>query len=175
MADGLDFKKEIAVAQFWRKHIGEMEYVKQNPDDLRRWYDAMELRGPEDIRSYLAERDTRHPMPVVTGIVATAPHPSREIVQVWLESHTKVRTGQFWLAGAGFVAFSYFVASNLLGCVNIRTVTPLQANPPSIGGQLPGHTALLPTAPATLPQPLAAPASVASPPTGQLRANQGAQ
>jgi hypothetical protein len=174
MADGLDFKKEIAVAQFWRKQIGEFEYVNHNPEDLRRWYDALELRGPEEIRTYLAERDTRYPMPVVTGIVATAPHPSREIVQLWLESYDKVRTGRFWLAGVGFLGFSYFVATNLLGCMNINTTTPLQANPPSIGGQLPNQTGVLPTPPSTLPQNLTPPASVASPPTGQLPNNQGA-
>jgi hypothetical protein len=175
MADGLDFKKEIAVAQFWRKQIGEFEYVKHNPEDLRRWYDAMELRGPDDIRSYLAERETRYPMPIVTGIVATAPHPGRDIVQLWLESHNKVRTGRFWLAGAGFIGFSYFVAVNLLGCVKINTTTPLQAHPPSIGGHLPPQTGPLPTSAATAPQNLPAPASAASPPTGQLPNNQGAQ
>ncbi len=92
MSNEVDFIEEIHIAQFWRKHLGEYEYVYFNPDDLRRWYIALETRGPQDIRELLIERTGRYPMGEITGIVAVAPHPSRRVIDLWLEFHSKIHT-----------------------------------------------------------------------------------
>jgi hypothetical protein len=160
--DGHEFIEEIRIAQFWRKHLGDAEYVDFNPEDLRRWYVALENRGPEEIRAYLIERTGRHPMGQITGIVSAAPHPPLKIVNLWLESYDKVRTRPYWLAGLVFFIFAYYAATTLSGYMNMKTATPLQMNPPQIG--LPGPGIQTPTGPvpagSTLPtQPSAPPSS----------------
>ena len=163
---GVDFIEEIRIAQFWRKQLGEYEYVSYNPEDLRRWYIALETRGPQDIRDYLIERTGRYPMGQVTGIVAAAPHPPLNIIELWLDSYNKVRTGSYWLAGAAFLVFVYYAMTNLSGFEHLSPQTRLQLNPPPVGGPpSPGGNAPPPST-ATLPQTLTPPASVASPPTG---------
>ena len=108
MSSDVDFIEEIRIAQFWRKQLGEYEYVYYNPDDLRRWYIALETRGPQEIREYLIERTGRHPMGEVTGIVAVAPHPSRKIIDLWLESYNKMHTRPYWVALVAFLILAYY-------------------------------------------------------------------
>jgi len=167
MADGLEFIKEIQIEQYWRKHLGEFEYLRYNPDDLRRWYDALELRGPLDIRDYLIERNGRHTLGAMTGIVAAAPHPPRDVVQIWLESHTeKVHTRQYWLAAAAFLLFSIFVGENMQGCSNLKQMSRFDLNPPK-DMPLPQRTGPSPTTQATSPTPLPPPAQTAAKPGGR--------
>jgi hypothetical protein len=166
MAGGLEFITEIRIAQFWRKLLGEMEYVSYNPDDLRRWYDAMELRGPEDIRGYMIERNGRYPMGQVTGIVGIAPHPPRALVQIWLESHDKLHTGRYWLSAAAFLLFVYEFATNLQGCTYMRQMNSFQLRPPQIGGHLPTRVNPMGPPSSTSPQTLPKPAASAAKPTG---------
>ena len=164
------FVGEIRIAQFWRKRLGEYEYLHHNADDLRRWYIALELRGPLEIRDYLHERTSRYPMARVTGIVATAPHPPREIVQTWLESHDKVHTGRYLAAGAAVLVFVWLFATNLASFDRLKPINQLQMHPPQIGALPVNGPSSVPGAPlsnATMPQTLPVPANTASPPTGQ--------
>ncbi len=171
---GLNFIEEIRIAQFWRKLLGEHEYVTlYNPDDLHRWYKALETRGPEEVRSYLIERTSRHPMGEVTGIVSMAPHPPRNVIDLWLESHDKVRTRPYLLVVAGFIVLAYYTMTNLAGFQHIASHTQLQLNPPTPGGLPPQvGPSPLPNVNATMPANLPAPASVASPATGSINGAQ---
>jgi hypothetical protein len=166
----VDFIEEIRIAQFWRKQLGEYEYVDYNPDDLRRWYVALETRGPDDIRDYLAERESRYPMQVVLGIVSSAPHPPRPIVDLWLQSHTQTSTRPFWAAGAAFVLLAVLVAPNIQGCQNLKQFNPLGPTPPRMTGPIAaGQNGGAAPANATNPSvPIAmAPSSLASPPAAK--------
>ncbi len=163
MAD-VDFVEEIHIAAYWRRQLGEYEYVGYNADDLRRWYIAMETRGPEEITDYLIERSGRYPMVVVTGIVATAPHPPLYIVEMWIASHRKVRTHPYWLALATFFVASVLVGENLQGCSTLPDVNRLDTNPPQMNAPIqPGGAVSAPVATSTLPNPGIPPANVASP------------
>ena len=173
MSGGVDFIEEIRIAQFWRKHIGEYEYVAHNPDDLRRWYIALETRGPVEIRDYLIERTGRHPMGQVTGIVATAPHPPRAIIDVWLDSYNKTRTRPYWLAGLAFLVLVYYSMTTLTNFQAIPWQTAFQMHPPRPGGNLPPPgTTPIANATSTLPASLTPPASSASPATGSSGSGQ---
>ncbi len=144
MAD-LDFITEIRIAQYWRKQLGEMEYVQRDPEDLRRWYVALETRGPEEIRQYLIERAGRYPPGEVTGIVSKAPHPSREIIDLWLTSHEKASTTPYWLGMAAFLIACMLIAPNVSGCQHLRSINLLaNMTPPA---------SLKPAAPGPPPQP----------------------
>ena len=164
------FVVEIRIDQFWRKRLGENEFIHHNADDLRRWYIAMESRGPREIRDYLDERASRYPRERITGIVATAPHPPREIVQTWLESHDRTHTMPYWAAGIAILVLVWLCGTNLAKFERLKPINQLQAQPqvgalpPSNGGPSgPGA----PVSRSTLPQSLPAPANAASPPTGQ--------
>ena len=164
------FVTEIRIDQFWRKRLGEYEFIHYNADDLRRWYFAMELRGPLEIRDYLNERAGRYPRERITGIVATAPHPPREIVQTWLESHDKVHTGRYFAAGFAILVFVWLCATNLASFQRLKPMNQLQMRPPQVGALPPNGVPPGPGAPpsnATMPQTLPAPANAASPPAGQ--------
>jgi hypothetical protein len=167
MAD-LDFITEIRIAQFWRKQLGEYEYVNRNPDDLRRWYVALETRGPEEIRDYLIERTGRHPPGQITGIVAEAPHPTREIVELWLASHNKPRTAPLWYGMAAFLIASLLITTNIVGCQNLKNLNTLATNPPAPPQLQPAQGGTAPQALSTVPVQLPAPANRASPPTGNI-------
>ena len=163
MAD-VDFVEEIRIAAYWRRQLGEYEYVGYNADDLRRWYIAMETRGPEEMSDYLTERSARFPKQVVTGIVATAPHPPLSIVEMWIASHKKVRTQPYWLALATFFVASVLVGENLQGCASLRDPNRLDTNPAQINAPIQaGPAASPPTAASTLPNPGIPPANTASP------------
>ena len=173
MSSGVDFIEEIRIAQFWRKQLGEYEYVYYNPDDLRRWYVAMETRGPQEIRDYLIERTGRHPMGEVTGIVSVAPHPPRHIIDLWLESYNKVHTRPYWIALVAFLVVVYYTMANLAGVQSLPGKTHFQLHPPVVGGLPPPVGATpLPGVSSTVPANLPAPASAASPPTGSRNGQQ---
>ena len=125
-----DFHHEISVATFWRQVIGQYEYVNYDPEDLYRWYEALETRGPAEIRAYLNERGGKHPMPTLLGLVSKPPHPPMDIVMLWLESHElKVRTSPVWLGVGGFVLLSFMISGLFIGCQNLKSPNLLVMHP----------------------------------------------
>jgi hypothetical protein len=172
--DALAFIEEIRVAEYWRKQLGELEYSQRDPDDLFRWYQAMELRGPDEIRAYVNERAGRTTGGMVTGIVATAPHPTRDIIDLWLSTHDKVRPAPYVYSFVAFLLACLVVMPNINGCQTLR-----QPNPPSAwlpqsatltAGQINGSPQPLSTLPSSPPQP---PAAVASPSAVTIAAQNG--
>ena len=163
MAD-VDFVEEIRIAAYWRRQLGEYEYVGYNADDLRRWYIAMETRGPAEIIDFLIERSGRFPRDVVTGIVATAPHPPLYIVELWLTSHRRVSLRSYWIALATFCIASILVGENLQGCASLTDLNRRDTNPVQMNQPLQAGPAGPPSpAASTLPNPGIPPANVASP------------
>ena len=163
----VDFVEKIHIAAYWRKQLGEYEYVNYNADDLRRWYIAMETRGPDDIRSTLIERASRYPVHVLTGLVSVAPHPPLTIVELWLASRERGSTKPYWTALLAFCLLGYITATNLHGCAALVDPNKLAVQPPLMSAPVQtGGFGLLPSAPSTLPNPGPAPANVASPTAG---------
>jgi len=153
-----DFHDEIRVARFWREVIGEYEYVNYDPEDLYRWYHALETRGPAEIRAYLRERAGKHPMPRLLGLVSKAPHPPMDVVMLWLESHEhKAHTAPFWLGIGGFVTLCFLFGLGFEGCQNLKDPNLLLNHPGQTSIPLvppPGPSAPLPTAALpNVPQP----------------------
>ena len=164
----VDFVEKIHIAAYWRKQLGEYEYVNHNPDDLLRWYLALETRGPNDVRSYLAERASRYQTSVVTGVVAEAPHPPLTIVELWLASHSHASTAPYWTAAVAFCLFAYLAGTNLHGCAALVDPNLLASRPPQTNIPLqPGGFSQLPAAPSTLPSQVTPPANPAAPTSGQ--------
>lgn len=129
--DAMDIRVEMRVAQFWRKLIGDGEYGKFDPDDLLRWYEALELRGPDEIREVRNERYFTITHGVMQGVVSRAPHPPLWLVNQWLELYEhRTHTGGYWLAAGAFITVSIMVFTNLQGCVNLQSGNPLILHPP---------------------------------------------
>lgn len=172
--DALAFIEEIRVAEFWRKQLGELEYSQRDPDDLFRWYQAMELRGPDEIRAYLNERMGRTTGGMVTGIVATAPHPTRDIIDIWLSTHDKARPAPYVYAFVAFLLTCLVVMPTINGCQNLQPPNPPSAWLPQSAtlttGQLNGSPQALSTLPSSPPQ---APAALASPSAVTIAAQNG--
>jgi hypothetical protein len=167
MSSDLNFREEIRVAQYWRKQMGDLEYVKRDPDDLFRWYEALENRGPVEIRAYLVERSGRHPMVEVTGIVAKAPHPTRDIVDIWLASHEEARTMPYWAGAAAFLILCLLIGPNVSGCQNMHQIRLFPNGAPPQATLAPGQVgATGPTSQATAPAQFPLPANTASPAAG---------
>jgi hypothetical protein len=122
--NALAFIEEIRVAEFWRRQLGELEYSKYDPDDLFRWYTAMELRGPDEIRAYVIERMGRTIGGPVTGIVALAPHPTRAIIDIWLSSHDKARPAPYVYGVFAFLLACLVVMPNINSCQNLKAPNP---------------------------------------------------
>jgi len=164
----LNFIEEIHVAAYWRKQLGEYEYVKRDPDDLFRWYQALETRGPEDIRSYLRERSSYHPATTITGIVASAPHPPREIIEVWLASHSKFDKGPVWYGLAAFMVATFMISTNLTGCQNLHSLNQIANMMPQpatlVTATVPGSPTPMATMPSSGPP---APVFTAPPTAGR--------
>jgi hypothetical protein len=174
MPEELKFVKEIRIAQFWRKELGDDAYNRRDPDDLVRWYEAFELRGPEEIRAYLNERTGRHPDWPVTGIVARAPHPTRDIVEMWLATHNKAHTAPYWWGFSAFVIGSFFLVTNLNGCQNATSWNPPVNWLPQPATLMAGTSNGPPTALSTLPsQGPPAPINVASPMAATIASQNG--
>jgi hypothetical protein len=174
MPEELKFVREIRIAQFWRRELGDDEYNRRDPDDLVRWFDAFELRGPEEIRAYLNERASRHPEMPVTGIVARAPHPTRDIVEMWLATHNKPHTAPYWYAFSAFMLCSFLVVTNLNGCQNAQSWNPpvnwLPQPAILTAGSANGAPAALSTLPSYGPP---APINVASPTAATIASQNG--
>jgi hypothetical protein len=142
----IDVRTEMRVALFWRALIGDFEYIRYSPDDMLRWYIALELRGPEEIRELVSERYSSRPMPVIHGVVSKAPHPPTQLVRDWLAYHEQqVRVGAYWWAPIGFCVLCGLVFPFFYGCQNLQPVNPLVMNPPATGPQAPNSAQNTPT------------------------------
>jgi hypothetical protein len=127
----IDVRTEVGIALFWRDLIGNAEYAKFDPDDLMRWYFAIELRGPLEIRELLTERCMGRPVGGVTGIVSRAPHPPLWLLLLWLERYEqKIHTALPWGLAGSFVVLSFIFFSSLQGCANLTSTNLLARNPP---------------------------------------------
>ncbi len=173
--DALAFLREIRVAEFWRIQLGELEYSQRNPDDLYRWYVAMELRGPDEIRAYVEERMGRYPTIPVTGIVSSAPHPTRDIIDIWLASHDKVRTGHYWTGAVAMLVACIFVLPTLHGCQDVQNPNLPQYWLPPAATLMPGPLNGAPPPTATMPiSPPPPSVNFASPMATSIAAQNGA-
>ncbi len=162
--DGLFFRTEIRILQFWRNLLGEREFRKYDNDDLVRWYLALETAGPLDIREKLIERRASRPMSVMLGIVGAAPHPPTALIEQWLETEeTKVHSSTLWYTVAVFLILTFMLGLIFSSCSLDYTVNPLALNPQPTAPELPN--APIAVAPTTgnqaftnpTPQPPAAP------------------
>ena len=126
-----DIREEMRVAVFWRKLIGDMEYVRFDPEDMYRWYEALALRGPDEIRELMSERYFTKQSGVIQGVVFRAPHPPMWLVNEWLEFESrKTHTLGYWLMAGAFIIMSGMSFSALQGCVNLQPLNPLIMHPP---------------------------------------------
>jgi hypothetical protein len=142
----VDVRTEMRIALFWRALIGDFEYIRYDPDDMLRWYVALELRGPEEIRELVSERYSSRPMPVILGVVSKAPHPPTHLVRDWLSFHEQqMRVGAYWWAPLGFCIFCGLVFPFFYGCQNLQPVNPLVMNPPATGPKAPSSIASTPS------------------------------
>jgi hypothetical protein len=132
--DNIDVRHEIKVALFWRKVIGDAEYLRYEPKDLFRWYEALELAGPDDIRDlYHRRRTSSRLMPYMQGLVDRAPHPPADLVRAWLEQYeTKVYTAPYWYGLAVFTTLSFMAGIYLNGLQSLQPLSPLLMKPPQI-------------------------------------------
>jgi hypothetical protein len=127
----IDVRTEMRIALFWRALIGDFEYIKFDPEDLLRWYEALELRGPDEIRDLLTERYSTRPMPCILSVVSRAPHPPVWIVREWLQYHEqKVPKGSYVWAAVGFPLACLLVIPFMHGCVALQPLNPLVMHPP---------------------------------------------
>ena len=156
-----DLHHEIKIAQFWRSVIGEFEYVNYDPADLFRWYEALETRGPDEIRAYLNERAAKYPMSHLLGLVSMPPHPPMNVVMLWLEAREqRFRSGPIWLGVGSFLTLCLLLSTGFIGCENLKSHNILATNPGQVStplmqptsGQAPTTAATMPVA---TPQPMA--------------------
>ena len=126
-----EIRKEIKIAIFWRKLIGDFEYVKFNPDDVLRWHIALEMRGAEEIRNLMVERYTAQARRApVLGLVGEGPHPPSWMVREWLS--TKQPKFPMWRGLGlliGFIVLTGLLFPTLHGCQNLQPMNPLVLNP----------------------------------------------
>jgi hypothetical protein len=127
-----DIREEMRVAVYWRKLIGDPAYVKFDPEDMYRWYEALELRGTDEIRTVIRERYVTTQSGVMQGVVSRSPHPPLWLVNEWLEhEQNKTHTIGYWLMGGCFLVISGMCVTGLQGCVNLQPLNPLIMHPPS--------------------------------------------
>jgi hypothetical protein len=156
--DRTELRKEIKIAIFWRKLIGDLEYVKFNPDDVLRWHIALEMRGPDEIRDLVGERyRTQARRAPMLGLVGEAPHPPVWMVREWLA--TKQPVFPKW-RGMGlllcFIVLSGLLLPTIHGCETLTPINPLIVKPPLhppavVGGS--NYTVIVPPAFAPTPVP----------------------
>ncbi len=163
-----DYLREIKIAIFWRKVLGEIAYMDHDAEDLQRWYEALERCGPAEIRERLVERASRHPVSHFQGLGA-APHPSMALVESWLNTHEEQpRIAPVWMGLAGFTLVAMFIGTGFSGCQSLKNINPLVNNPQTISGPIqPAQGFGPPTTAATLPQNLPPPSQNQVPPSGQ--------
>jgi len=164
----IDVRTQMRIALFWRGLIGDSEYIKFNPEDLLRWYMALELLGPVDIRDVLTERYSTRPVPSMLGIVSKAPHPPLWIVREWLQFHEqKVSTGGYWWAAVSFPVLCLITMPFLHGCIGLTPINPLAMNPPNTSPQVTTTSSNVPTygaSPSIAPAPVFQPSVTATGP-----------
>jgi hypothetical protein len=130
--DKHEVREEIRIALFWRQLIGDAEYNRFQPEDYDRWYRALEMRGPEEIRELVDTRFITQHKGVLTGLVTERPFPPLWIVREWLSTHeNKVHTGGYWLGFIGFLTLVFMLGPFVYGCQNLVPMNPLDMNPPS--------------------------------------------
>ena len=132
-----DVREEVGISLFWRDLIGDYEYGRFNPDDMLRWYDALQLRGPEEIRDLVNERYTGRPVSAVQGIVSGAPHPPIWLIREWLGQYENtVSLRPYWLAAAGFVLLCFMVMPTISGMTRLTPLSTYIMHPPFGGPQV---------------------------------------
>ena len=132
-----DIRQEVGISLFWRELIGDYEYGRFNPEDMLRWYDALQLRGALEIRTLIDERYTGRPVSVVLGVVSGAPHPPIWLVREWLAYYeNKVSTGAYWMAAAGFIAICFLVVPVFHGIQDLTPLSTYVLHPPFGGPQV---------------------------------------
>ena len=131
--DDINIREEMKIALFWRGLIGDYRYGTFDPEDMLRWYKALELRGPDEIRAVKNERYFTAQTGVMQGVVAKAPHPPLWLINVWLEHFDQtVHSGGAWALAGGFVVLVGLVFGNMQGCTSLQTNNPLAMNPPAL-------------------------------------------
>lgn len=137
-----DIREEMRIAVWWRGLIGDAAYSSFDPEDMLRWYQALTLRGPEEIRAMITERHWGgRPMPTVPGIVDKRPHPPFWLINTWLEyQESRVSTALPWGLLASFVLISGMGLAGLQGCSQLRTVSPLAMSPPQTAAKVAPYT-----------------------------------
>jgi hypothetical protein len=131
-SDRTSIKKEIRIAVFWRELIGDYEYIKFDPDDMLRWYLAMEVRGPVEVDALMTERfSTSARRSPVSGLVGQAPHPPAWVVRAWLSSQRpKFPQWRAVTVAVTFVIFTSIALPTLHSCADMKTHNPLAYKPP---------------------------------------------
>jgi hypothetical protein len=150
-----EVREEIRIALFWRQLIGDAEYNRYQPDDYDRWYRALEMRGPEEIRELVDTRFMTQHKGVLTGLVTERPFPPLWVVREWLSTHeNRVHTGGYWLGFIGFLTLVFMLGPFVYGCQQLTSLNPLDQKPPS------SEASVLPLSPVlkfTQPLPPSAP------------------
>lgn len=138
----VDIREEMRIALWWRSLIGDSEYTKFDPDDMLRWYMALELRGPDEIRALVTERHWGgKPVQLVHGIVGVAPHPPFWLINTWLEHHeSRIHTALPWGLTGAFVLLTLVFVSNMGGCANLHTPNTLVMHPPMTAATVAPYT-----------------------------------
>jgi hypothetical protein len=171
--DRTELRKEIRIAIFWRKLIGDLEYVKFNPDDVLRWHLAMDMRGDEDMRALMFERyNTVARRAPVLGIVGESPHPPAWIVREWLKSREpKFPTWRIFSLSCGFVLVMGLLMSIVGKSGYLKPMNTMVMNPPIVQPNvlLPqGSTYTVGYAPATVMVPVTSTSVIPTPPSPVL-------
>ncbi len=152
--DRTELRKEIKIAIFWRKLIGDLEYVKFDPDDILRWHLAMDMRGDEDIRSLMLERyPTVARRAPVLGVVGEAPHPPAWIVREWIKTREpKFPTWRIFSLSCGFVVVMGLLLPVISGTQYLKPTNQMVLNPPIVQPNVllpPGAQFVVPWTPAS--------------------------
>jgi hypothetical protein len=166
--DRTELRKEIKIAIFWRKLIGDLEYVKFDPDNVLRWHLAMDMRGDEDIRALMLERyQTVARRAPVLGIVGESPHPPAWIVREWLKTREpKFPKWRIFSLSFGFVVVMALLLPVMSGTQYIKPMNTMVLNPPIVqpNVMLPqGSQFSVGYSPATTPVPVQSISAVPSP------------
>ncbi len=137
--EAVDFRLEIRILQFWRGVLGEADFARYAQSDLVRWFIALDLAGPEEIREKLIERHGVRPMKELLGVVPVAPHPPVTLIETWLETHeNKVHTAPVWLSLAGLLVACFTFGLLFSTCSINYNPNPLALNPQPVQPALNG-------------------------------------
>ncbi len=117
----MSIRHEVSVALFWRNTISDDEYIKFEPADMLRWYDAMALREPIEIEALMNERfATAGRRTPILGIVSESPHPPAWLVREWLATQVpKFRVGAVVNAYTAWLVCSLITGSFVYGCQHL--------------------------------------------------------